>query len=82
MATLMVGFALVTALCTGYQVGRRAGRQPLYKRTSRWDLGKAAANLAVLVIARRCRRSFVAQHVFATVIGARGSAPRQRFGRR
>ena len=65
MAALVIGFALVTALCTGYQFGRRAGsRAPVsqrpswQQRTSMLALGKAATSLLVLVALRRMHRSY------------------------
>ena len=50
--------ALTTATCVGYYFGRRAGSTPSTwkKRTSRIALGRRAANLLVLVAARRVRQ--------------------------
>jgi hypothetical protein len=61
MTALAVTSALVTALCIGYHLGRRAGSTPSTwkKRTSRVALGRLAINLLVLVTARRIRRSFL-----------------------
>ena len=49
---------LTTATCVGYYLGRRAGSTPKTwkKRTSRTALGRRAANLVVLVAARRIRQ--------------------------
>jgi hypothetical protein len=46
------------ATCVGYYFGRRAGSTPSTwkKRTSRIALGRRAANLLVLVAARRIRQ--------------------------
>jgi hypothetical protein len=46
------------AACVGYYFGRRAGSPPSTwkKRTSRIALGRRAANLLVLVAARRIRQ--------------------------
>ena len=50
--------ALTIATCVGYYFGRRAGSTPKTwkKRTSRTALGRRAANLVVLVAARRIRQ--------------------------
>ena len=50
--------ALTMATCVGYYFGRRAGSTPSTwkKRTSRIALGRRAANLLVLVAARRIRQ--------------------------
>lgn len=60
MAVLVVICALVTALCIGYCLGRRAGSTPLTwkKRTSRLALGRLAINLLMLMTARRIRQGF------------------------
>ena len=63
MAALAMICALVTALCIGYCLGRRAGSTPLTwkRRTSRIALGRRAINLLVLLTARRIRRGFAAE---------------------
>jgi hypothetical protein len=50
--------ALTMATCVGYYFGRRARSTPSTwkKRTSRIALGRRAANLLVLVAARRIRQ--------------------------
>jgi hypothetical protein len=65
MTVLAVICALVTALCIGYHVGRRAGATPSTwkKRTSRVALGRLAISLLVLMTARRIRQSFLAERV-------------------
>lgn len=82
MAALLIGFALMTALGTGYRFGRRAGtrgKRPWHKRTSRLALGRAAAGLAVLVLARRVQQSTSLRR---TVIGGWDALPRRRTARR
>jgi hypothetical protein len=57
--TVLAAFAALTmATCVGYYFGRRAGSTPSTwkKRTSRIALGRRAANLLVLVAARRIRQ--------------------------
>jgi hypothetical protein len=57
--TVFAAFAALTmATCVGYYFGRRAGSTPRTwkKRTSRIALGRRAANLLVLVAARRIRQ--------------------------
>jgi hypothetical protein len=57
--TVFAAFAALTmATCVGYYFGRRAGSMPSTwkKRTSRIALGRRAANLLVLVAARRIRQ--------------------------
>ena len=57
--TVFAAFAALTmATCVGYYFGRRAGSTPSTwkKRTSRIALGRRAANLLVLVAARRIRQ--------------------------
>jgi hypothetical protein len=57
--TVFAAFAALTmATCLGYYFGRRAGSTPSTwkKRTSRISLGRRAANLLVLVAARRIRQ--------------------------
>ena len=63
MAALAMICALVTALCIGYCLGRRAGSTPLTwkRRTSRIALGRRAIDLLVLLTARRIRRGFAAE---------------------
>lgn len=60
MAVLAVICALATATCVGYYVGRRAGSTPSTwrKRTSRVAIGRLGMSLAMLVAARRVRRTF------------------------
>jgi hypothetical protein len=56
---VFAAFAVLTmATCVGYCFGRRAGSTPSTwkKRTSRFALGRRAANLLVLVAARRIRQ--------------------------
>ena len=50
--------ACAMAMCVGYYFGRRAGSTPSTwkKRTSRIALGRRAADLLVLVAARRIRQ--------------------------
>lgn len=68
MTVLVVGSALVAALCVGYYFGRRASSTPSTwkKRTSRLALGRVAINLLVLITARRLR-----QRVFPYVVRPR-----------
>jgi hypothetical protein len=68
--------ALAMAACVGYYFGRRAGSTPSTwtKRTSRIALGRRAANLLVLVAARRIRRRFRAEPV-VELYGLRILAP-------
>jgi hypothetical protein len=57
--TVFAAFAaLAMSTCVGYYFGRRAGSTPSTwrKRTSRIALGRRAANLLVLVAARRIRQ--------------------------
>ena len=58
MTVLAAFAALAMATCVGYYCGRRAGSTPSTwkKRTSRIALGRRAANLLVLVAARRIRQ--------------------------
>jgi hypothetical protein len=74
MTVLAVISALVTALCIGYHLGRRAGSTPSTwrKRTSRVALGRLAINLLALLTARRIRRSFLTRRVFPDALGVRG----------
>jgi hypothetical protein len=74
MTALAVISALVTALCVGYYLGRRAGSTPSTwkKRTSRVALGRLAINLLVLMTARRIRQSFLTRRVFPDALGIRG----------
>ena len=74
MTALAIISALVTTLCIGYHLGRRAGSTPptWKKRTSRTTLGRLAASLIVLVIARRIRQHFSAQRTLAGALGASG----------
>lgn len=68
--TVLVGFALLTALCTGFQVGRHTGPRPRArkKRTSRLALSRLTASLLVLIVARRMQRLLV-QHGIPAVAG-------------
>lgn len=57
--TVFAAFAaLMMATCVGYYFGQRTGSTPSTwkKRTSRIALGRRAANLLVLVAARRIRQ--------------------------
>lgn len=76
--TVLLGLALLTALCTGYHLGRRAGsRQPTWKkRTSRLALGRLTAGLLVLLVARRMQRKLAAQRVVPAIAGLFGHPPR------
>jgi len=58
---------LTMATCGGYYLGRRAGSTPSTwrKRTSRTALGRRAISLLMLVTARRIRRRFRAEPMFA-----------------
>ena len=80
--TVLVGLALITALCTGYHLGRRSGcRPPTWKkRTSRLALGRLTASLVVLVIARRMQRILAAPRGIPAVAGLWGR-PAWRFSR-
>jgi len=62
--------ALTMATCCGYYLGRRAGSTPSTwkKRTSRTALGRRAVSLLMLVTARRIRRRFRPQPIFADVL--------------
>ena len=74
MTLLVVGSALVAALCVGYYFGRRTGSTPLTwkKRTSRLALGRLAVNLLVLMTARRIRQGVLVRCVFPDVVGTWG----------
>jgi hypothetical protein len=75
--TVFAGIAaLAMATCVGYYLGRRAGSAPSTwkKRTSRITLGRLVISLLVLLTARRVRRSFRPEQVFA-VLGLRLIAP-------
>jgi hypothetical protein len=75
--TVFAGIAaLAMATCFGYYLGRRAGSAPSTwkKRTSRITLGRLVISLLVLLTARRVRRSFRPEQVFA-VWGLRLIAP-------
>jgi hypothetical protein len=75
--TVLAAFAALTvATCVGYSFGRRAGSTPLTwkKRTSRIALGRRAANLLVLVAARRIRQRLRPEPVVET-FGLRILAP-------
>lgn len=71
MTPIAVICAVVTALCVGYQLGRRAGSTPSTwkKRTSRAALGRAALSLIRLMIARRVQRRLLAKHALSTAVG-------------
>jgi hypothetical protein len=60
MTVLAVIAALATATCVGYYFGRRSGSAPSTwkQRTSRIAVGRLAISLALLLTARRIRRSF------------------------
>jgi hypothetical protein len=69
--TVFAGIAaLAMATCVGYYFGRRAGSAPSTwkKRTSRITLGRLAISLLVLLTARRIRRSFRPEHIFADAV--------------
>jgi hypothetical protein len=67
--------ALAMAACVGYYFGRRARSPSTWKkRTSRIALGRMAANLLVLVAARRIRHRFRAQPM-VELFGLRVIAP-------
>jgi uncharacterized membrane protein YeiH len=73
MTAFAVIFALVTALCIGYHVGRRAGSTPsTWKKRTSWALGRLAMSLMVLLIARRIRQSFRTKHTLADAVGICG----------
>ncbi|MHA7652501.1 hypothetical protein ACX9NE_23825 [Mycobacterium sp. ML4] len=78
--TVLVGLALVTALCTGYFFGRRTGTKypTWHKRTSRLALGRLTASLVALVVARRMQRILFAQRGFTAVAGRCGQLPAPR----
>ena len=71
MTPIAVICAVVTALCVGYQLGRRAGSTPSTwkKRTSRAALGRAALSLILVMIARRVQRNFLAKHALSNAVG-------------
>jgi hypothetical protein len=72
MTALAVTAALVTALCIGYHVGRRAGSTPCTwkNRTSRIALSKRTFSLVVWVIARRVQRNSLIQRVLTNAVSA------------
>jgi hypothetical protein len=75
--TVLAAFAALTvATCVGYYFGWRAGSTPSTwkKRTSRIALGRRAANLLVLVAARRVRRQLRREPV-VEMFGLRILAP-------
>ena len=96
MTVLVVGCALVAALCVGYRLGRRASPTPMTwkTRTSRLALGRLAVNLIGVVVARRLQRGLFGQRALPAALGVwgyrptarfqllRGSSPRQRLRRR
>ena len=71
MTPIAVICAVVTALCVGYQLGRRAGSTPSTwkKRTCRAALGRAALSLILVMIARRVQRNFLAKHALSNAVG-------------
>jgi hypothetical protein len=81
MTALAVVSALVTALCIGYQFGRRAGSTPptWKQRTSRMGLGRRAISLLVLVTARRIQRRVPALRTLEPLLLLRSAPPRRRF---
>ena len=88
MTVLAALAALTLATCVGYYFGRRAGSTPSTwkKRTSRIALGRRAANLLVLVAARRIRQrlrpepmvELVGLRILAPLDLLRGSVTRMR----
>ena len=80
MTVLVVGCALVTALCVGYGLGRRTTPRPAtwQNRTSRLALGKLAVSLAAVVVARRLQRSLF-RHRALPALGVWGYRPTARF---
>jgi hypothetical protein len=74
MTGLAVISALVTALCIGYHLGRRAGSAPSTwkKRTSRVALSKLAISLLLLMTARRIRHSLLAERLVRDAVGVGG----------
>ncbi len=69
--TVFAGIAaLAMATCVGYYFGRRAGSTPSTwrKRTSRITLGRLAISLLVLLTARRIRRNFRPEQMFADAV--------------
>jgi hypothetical protein len=85
--TVFAAFAAMTmAMCVGYYLGRRTGSTPTTwkKRTSRIALGRRAANLLVLVAARRIRQrlrpmvELFGMRILAPLDLLRGSVTRMR----
>ncbi len=74
MTALVVICSLMTALCIGYYLGRRASSMPSSwkKRTSRVALGRLAINLLLLMTARRIRLTFQTGRVFNDAVSASG----------
>ena len=75
--TVLAAFAALTmATCIGFYFGRRAGSTPSTwkKRTSRIALGRRAANLLVLVAARRIRQR-LRPETMVELLGLRILAP-------
>jgi hypothetical protein len=76
--------ACAMAMCVGYYFGRRAGSTPSTwkKRTSRIALGRRAADLLVLVAARRIRQRLRPElfvlRILAPLDLLRGSVTRMR----
>ena len=70
MAALALISALVTALCVGYYLGRRAAsKPPTWKsRTSRMALGRLAIGLLALMTARRIMRTVRTRRVFRDAV--------------
>jgi hypothetical protein len=69
--TVLAGIAaLAMATCVGYYFGRRAGSTPSTwkRRTSRITLGRLAISLLVLLTARRIRRRFRPEQIFADAV--------------
>src|ERR1700744_3397328 len=87
--TVLAAFAALTmAMSAGFYLGRRTGStpSPWKKRTSRIALGRRAANLLVLVAARRIRQrlrpepmvELVGLRILAPLDLLRGSVARMR----
>jgi hypothetical protein len=71
IVTVFAGIAaLAVATCVGYYFGRRAGSSPptWKRRTSRITLGRLAISLLVLLTARRIRRTFRPDQIFAEAV--------------
>lgn len=74
MMALAVIAALLTALCLGYHLGRRAGSTPAIRkrRRRRAALGRFAISLIALMVARRIQQSLMVKRALPEAVGRWG----------